>query len=518
MQIKPKYGLNLRLPANELDNQWAYMQNVDMTHSGEFEQIMGSVRFHGNTIGNFAPTMIMPSYNNEKNTADVLVAVDDAIKKKNKGTNEFVTLVDGFEPSKIDSYVEIENKMYIPHPDHGLYEYDGISSVVKVNDIKLKHIVYSQETNRCFGISADITNAIFYTDDLSTMGGVPLEWNPLNVIKISPTDGDVIEIIDFLRGRMIIGMSNGFWIYYINSSPENWRPQKAPTVIGLASKKTWKQIGQEFWFLGFSTDTELGIYAFNGDTSRLLTFDTDKFFDNVNKTHLSGACAELVDDIYKISVPYGAAKENDTTLHLDTIQINPNTGSPNIYGPHTYGFSASAVLNNRKFKGEHLFARKHSDGARVFKVDNYKTQYSEQSEDNGDLIPVKLISAIYDREEYKGAVYDEQWLKRYTAFHVEYSPSGTDDLIVEIRKGYEGTTFLEFFQYLEGGNQSIEGINLDYDPIFEYSNGNDKTLINFISDSIQFVLRDYNVNSRPKIRQIFYDAKPSRRKKHAQIF
>jgi len=518
MQIKPKFGVNFRQPANEIVNQWAYMQNVDMTHGGDYEQIMGSVRYHGNTIGSFAPTAIIPAYNNEKNTADVLVAVDDKIVKKDKGANEFTTLAEGLEKNKISSYVEIENRVYIPHPSHGLYEYDGISSVNKVNDIKLRHIVYSQETNRCFGISAEIENAIYYTDDLSTMGGAPLVWNPLNIIKISPTAGDVIEVIDFLRGRMIVGMTNSFWIYYINSAPENWRPQKAVTVIGLASKKTWKRVGNEFWFLGFSTDTELGVYAFNGDTSRLLTFDVDQFFNNVNKTHLSDSCAELVGDIYKISVPYGAATENDTTLHIDTIQTNPETGSPNIYGPHTYGFNASAVLNTRKFKGEHLFARKHSDGARVFKVDNYTTQYSEQSVDNGDLIPAKLISAIYDRETVDGVLYDEQWLKRYIGFFVEYKPSGTFGGSVEVRRGYEGTTFRSYDQYLEGDNYSVEGLDLDYYPINEFSNQNDKLLINIVSDSIQFILRDYNVNSKMSIRQIYYDAEPARRKKNAQIF
>lgn len=519
MQIKPKYGVNLRLPSNEISDQWALMQNADMANDGTYKQIKGSVRFHGETIGTGEPTAIFPSYNNEANTADVLVAVDDKIMKKNKGTNEFEELFSGLEPGKVESAVEIDNKLYIAHPDHGIYEYDGIGQVVLVtSEVKLKDIIYSKETNRCFGISADITNAIYYTDDLATMGGVPLVWNPLNVDKIAPTKGDIIEKLDILRGRLIVAMTNSFWIYYINGSPVSWRPQKAPTVVGLASKKTWRQVGEEFWFLGFSTDTQLGVYAFNGDTSRLLSFDAEGFFKDVNRQHLNKACAELVDDIYKISVPYDRSSVNNVTMHVDTIKQNPNTNLPNFYGPHTYGFSCSAVLNNRKFKGEHLFGTKYTDGARIFKVDNYRTQHSEQGQDNGDLIPFMLVSLTIDRVTMGEEVLDEQWVKRFERMFIEYEPTGSWSLDVEIRKDYQTTIFEDLKLYLDESDLPLEGISLNNDQVYERSNGNKIMLPHILGEAIQIVLRNFNVNTTTTIKQIYLDARAVRRSKNAQVF
>lgn len=514
MIIKPKYGVNLRLEPYDLVDQWAYMQNVDMTHDELYTQIPGSVKYHGSVLGTNAPTAIIPSYNNENNTAEVLTAVDDKILKRVEGQNEFETLKDELTPNSIMFFQGVENKTYIGSISDGLLEYDGISQVEIIDEIKLKDIYLSKETNRAFGIT--VNNEIVWTDDLSTIQGAPVQWNPLNLTKIHPTKGDVPVKLWVLEGRLVILMGNSIWIYYINGSPAAWRPEKAPTVVGCSSPKTVRQIGGELWFLGFSPDTGIGIYAFNGRTSRLLSYDVEPLMKRINPFKVSDSAAVLVDNTYKISFALDSDIENNTTLHLDTINYNRETNTPNIYGPHTYGFNCSAVLDTRKFRGGHLFGRKHSDGARVFRVADYQTQYSDEHQDNGDLIASVLISPVYDKVVAGKNVYDQTWQKKFKNIYSDFKQSGTHSAQVQILKGYENEVHKSFSRYLEGGNNPFDIFNLGSTPVESKSLDIDNHLERIVSDAIQFKISNTFVNTRLALRCINFEATPFRRKKYVQ--
>jgi hypothetical protein len=514
MELRPKYGVNLRLKAFDLINQWALMQNNDMAHDEFFRQIKGSVKYHNAILGTNSPSAIIPAYNNDTDTAEVLSSVDDKIVRRKSGQNEFETLIEGLTPGLVWTSAEIENKVYIPHPKDGLFEYDGASKIEKINDILLTDIFLSKETNRAFGITK--YHELVWTDSLSSIGGVPISWNPLNVEKIHPTKGDYPVKLWILRGRLCVLMGNSIWIYYINGSPESWRPERCPTVVGVAARKTVKQVGEELWFLGWSSDTGIGLYAFNGQTCRLLSYDIEPYMLRINPERANDAVGELVDNIYKLSFALDASTENNCTFHFDTININPETQTPNIYGPHTYGFNCSAVLDTKKFKGEHLFGRKHSDGGRIFRVANYRTQYSDELSDNGDLIAGILISGIISKEGIGKSIYDQSWFKKYKNIYLDWEPAGSWGIDVEILKGFENETFESYIEYLDGSNLSLEAISADSDALDYQSLQVTNQIEDFVSDSIQLKISNYNVNSTFAFRSMRYDVSPHRRKKYVK--
>jgi len=521
-EIRPKGGVNLRLKAYDTpENQFFLMQNVDMTHQEVFEQIKGSVRYHGDTIGTNAPTGIFVNYNDNEDKQDVLVCVDDKIMKKNFGANEFTELLTGLTPGVIKQAANLRDKTYFANPKDGFFEYDGISVVKRLitntsgESILLKDIIIAKETNRAFGITAN--NELVWTDDLADMGGVPIRWAAINVDTQPPARGDVPEKLMIMNGRLVILRTNSIWVYYIIGSPSNWRPEQMSFQGGCVAPQTVKKVGDELWFLGYSPENEIGVYAFDGSKVRLISYDVEPFLRRINPAKVKDACAEHVDNLYKLSVAIDASMENDYTLHFDTINVNKDTGSPCIYGPHTYGFSASVALSSTKFKGEHLFARKHTDGARVFKVADYRTQYSTEMQDDGSLIPTVLMTGLRTEEEYKGSKLDVSWFKKYSNLYVDTPNEGSWSFDIEVLKGYENEAFLTYQQYMEGENYPLEAIDLDSDPADFESSTDQMHLVDLVSDSVQFRLSNYNVNQKMSFRSIRYDVEPDRRKKHAKI-
>jgi len=512
--LRPKNGVNLRLGAYDVGiDQFCLMQNMDMTHKEIYEQIKGSVKYHGATIGNNDPTAIIVNYNDNEDKQDVLVAVDDKIYKKNFGANEFSEICAGLTPNMIKSSVNINSKSYIAHRKDGLFEYDGIGLVAKVDDILLKDIITSKETNRCFGITDD--GRLVWTDNLVTIGGVPIQWAALNTDTQFPTNGDQPIKLFILSGRLIVLRSNSIWFYYILGTPAQWRPEKVDFSGGCIAQQTAKLVGKEIWFLGYSGETGRGVYALDGGGNvRLLSYDVETFLNEINPNRISECVAEHVDNTYKLSVSRHTETSNNWTLHFDTININKDTGSPNIYGPHTYGFSASAVLNTTKFSGEHLFARKHTDGARIYRVANYKTQYSDELSDNGYLIPTILLSPIISQE----GEYGSEFIKNYANLLVENTPEGTWSGDIEVLKGFENEVFTSYQHFMEGENYSIEALELGSDPLdYESLSSEPQSFLEFQSDAIQFKISNYQVNKKMAFRSLSYTAKPDRRKKHVPI-
>lgn len=512
--IKAINGVNLRLPAYSVGkDQMILTQNMDMTHQEILEQIKGSRRFHGESLGTVAPTAIIPYYNNNLETADVLVGVDDKILKKNTGSNEFETLISNLTPNKLNFSVNIENKEYFAHPD-GLLEFDGIQTILKIpGGPQLKDIIFSKETNRAFGLDANIPNQVLWTDDLTTTGGVPLTWAALNANVLPPTEGDVIEKLWFLSGRLIFLMTNSTWIEYVNGQPQNWRFEKSPTTVGWIAPKTIKQVGLELWGLGFSPASGRGLYAFNGRTSRLLSYDVEPELNRINEFNIQRSVAEHVNNIYKLSYARDSALENDHTLHFDTINQNQKIESPNVYGPHTYGFSASAVLNTRKFKGQHLFALKHNDEARVFEVTDFKSQHATGLTDDGDLIPTILVTGIFDTEETAEGILDDTWFKRFSNIFASFPPKGAWSSVIEILKDHLNETHVSYRQILEAGSRALGAIDLGSDALNLTVKKTAIRLQDVVSTAIQFKISNTRKNTTSSFSSFSYDAKPVRREK-----
>lgn len=516
MKIAPKYGANLRLRAYDTPReQWLLMQNVDMRDDENYYQIDGSVKYHGTALGTNYPTCIMPFYPT-KFTAHVLSAIDDKIVRKIHGQNEFETLFSGLTPNKIKSYVNVGGKQLIAHPA-GLLSYDGVTVELINGGPKLSEIIFSRETNRAFAVSAEQDNALLFTDDVSETGGVPSIWNPINAQALPQLRGDSIEKLDFINGRLVVAMTNAIYIQYVTGSPANWRFQESETVVGVRAPQTWKKVGGERWYLGFSPETGVGVYAFNGATSRLLSHDFTPFLKRINKDRIQNAVAELVNNIYKISIPIDGSLVNNFTLHFDTINQNALIESPNIYGPHTYGFQSSAVLDTRIFDGEHIFGRQADDGGRIYKVADYRTQYSNELNDDGELIPCVLLSGIMDKEPYGKAELDSTWFKKYHNLFVEHPPEGTWYGFIDILKGYENEVYTSYQEFFEGQNTSIEALILGSDALNYKELEVSAHPMEFDSDSIQLRASNYNVNTKFAFRAMSYDVKPERRRKNVQI-
>jgi hypothetical protein len=515
--ISPKAGVNLRLHPHDISvNQWALMTNVDMNkgyaHDEHFKSIDGSVKYHGVTIGTQAPTCIPIYYDNSLDKSDVLACVDDKILRKNKGTNEFETIYSSLEPNKITSYVNVMNRMILAHPTQGLFEYDGYTVRYVEGSPKLSSIVFVKEINRAFGISAENPDSYLFTDDVSTTGGVPVNWNPLNVDVVPSDEGDVEESLFVLNGRLVHLRTNGIWIYYIGGAPSQWRPEKKPTDAGCLAPKTAKMVNNEIWFLGHSPKLGRALFAFDGVNSRVLSYDIESYMYRINPYRIKNACAEYVGNQYKLSVSLDSDRENNTTFHFDTMYANTETNMPCVYGPHTYGFESSAVLNTRQFGGEHLFGRK----GWVYKVDEVYTQYGSPQANDGELIPVKLVTPIYEEETTPEGKLGPDWYKRYEKFLLFYPPKGTWNATVNVYKDYEANPSITFKEGFKGENDSIEELILGSSPIDRAEQSYRLRTFSELGRSIQFEFINENVNEPLEISGFQYDSRPVRRIKNAQ--
>ena len=514
--IKPKNGLNLRYSAYDTPKEnWLLMQNVDQSPDDDFFQIHGDTKYHGNSIGDNAPTHIMPYYNSDTNNNHVLVAVDDKIMKKIEGSNEFEELYSGLKPNLIKSHILIANVLFIAHPD-GLLEYDGVT-VSKVNDgPKLSYILFSLETNRAFGILAETPLVLAYTDDVSTTGGVPVLWNVLNLQAIPPTAGDKLELLDIMSGRLILVLSNSIYIQYIQGSPTQWRFEKAETVMGCKALKTWKRVGDKRWFLGFSSHYGTGVYEFNGRSCRLLSYDVDPILSRINKNRFRESCAELIKNQYRLSFALDASIENNTTLHFDTIKYNSKTESPNIYGPHTYGFNCTAILNADEFSGEFLMGSKYKSKAWIYKEDDVTTRHGDPMRDDGDLIPAKLVSGFISEESLEDGVADKTWVKRFGRCRMEYPPMGTWVSKIDLFTDFDEEINVSYSAYMDGNNSSIESFILGETPIDQYNLQTDQHLEFLRGVSLQVQISNYTLNTRLGFSKFLYDVKIRHRDKQCR--
>jgi hypothetical protein len=228
------------------------------------------------------------------------------------------------------------------------------------------------------------------------------------------------------------------------------------------------------------------------------------------------ACAEYVDNIYKLSFALDASIENNSTLHVDAIQYNSETELPNFYGIHTYGFKASAILNNKLFAGEHLFSALHDTGSYIYKAHDVMTQYAADLVTTGDLIPAVIISPIYEDEETKEGKLDYTWMKRYEKFYSIFPPSGNWYSTMDILRGFKNEVYTTWNQYMDGDNYKLESFFLGQDP-FDISDLAVKPkLQDVLSNSIQLKISNYTTNTKFWWDSVKYDVRPVRRIKDVQ--
>ena len=406
-------GINTRVPAHSKElrdkKQCVRLQNF-RCRDEITEPIIGTRKFHGTTLGDRV-TAIMPYYNDQTDQFVLLAAAGDSIFKRNEATNEFTTLVSALTPNSIYSSVSRHGVLYIASTSDKLKQYTGGLTLDKVGGgdtqaPSFRVIVYMKEIDRLFGIS---DNAIFGQISWCDLSQ-PEIWDGASVERIKLKDGEKVEGAEVLYGKLVVFCTYTIWIYYVSGNEENWKLEEAPTSVGCVAPNTIKKDGNRIIFLGESPAHSLGVYAFNGSTSELLTDDISPTLAEANKNKLRNAAAEIHDDMYTLSLALGSSEENDTTFDLDLINLKPD-GAPAIYGPHTYGFISSSVLNNRQNSKQFLTGDE--DGWVYF--ENGSTFKSTNGID-GDLIEQSFLSAIHDDDT-------KNILKQYNDLSLFFRPT-----------------------------------------------------------------------------------------------
>jgi hypothetical protein len=484
--------------------------------SAYFDEASVTEDSQSQSTGVTAASCIALCYNQELDTADILATVGGEIYKKNLGANEFESLYSGITPNAIRFTLNQNNKQYIPDPKFGLFEYDGISKVIKVDDILLKDIIMSKETNKAFGVRADNQLAYNWTDDLVETEGVPIKWNPLNTDTVPSVEGDSIEKIMFMSGRLVFFMTNGIWIEYVNGGPENWRYEKIRTTVGCIAPKTVKYVKDEIWFVGNSPTSGVGLYAFNGSAVKLISYDVENIFKRINPNMITEACGEFVDNIYKLSFALDASIANNCTIHVDAVNYNSETELPNFYGPHTYGFHASSVLNTKRFPAKHIFSSLHDTGSYIYAAGDYLTQYAVSPSTPGDLIQTILLSPIISEEETKDGKLDATWMKRYGPFYPKFPPQGNWSALIEILRDFKNETYLSWNQWMDGGNYKLDALMIGSDPFDPEESSVQPVLQDILSNAIQIQITNSTTNTKFILDEISYDFRPVRRIKQIQ--
>lgn len=411
----PRGGINWNDPVwsqfLEEKEQCYRLQNI-RCNRGYAETIKGTRRYHGTSLGSDPITAILPYYNDQTDQFDLLAACGDLIAKRDPQSNEFVTLESGLTPNSVHNATIRHGVMYIPSENDGLKKYLGGSQLEAVGGGSTKpgnfrYCLYMKEIDRLFGISDD---AIFGQITWSNISD-PENWDGANVERLKLKDGERVEGAAILYGKLIIFCTYTIWIYYVSGNEENWKLEEAPTIIGCVAPNTIIKVGSEIWYLGESPSNQLGVYAFNGSHSRLLTYDIEPIFKMLNRNVLRNACAVLHDDLYKLSFSTGYGGKNNASIDLD-ITNTKKDGTPAIYGIHTIGFRSACVLDGRQNDKEILLGDD-SDGF-VYKEGGYTLKSTDGTD--GELLQPWFTSRAHAE--------NIEVVKRYTVGKVAFRPRG----------------------------------------------------------------------------------------------
>lgn len=422
-------GINWHDPAwsKELkeNNQCVLMQNL-MYHDQYVEPIGGTIKHHGTVLGTGLDpvTAIMPYYNDQTDDFKLLVACGDKIYKRDPQTNEFTDIGTAFTPNGIYSSTIRYDVMYIASIYDGMKKYLGGNQIEEVGTGSTKpgnfrQILYMKEIDRMFGISDDAILGQISWSNLSD----PETWDGANVERFKLQDGERVEGAATLYGKLIIFCTYSIWIYFVQGNEENWRLEQAPTTVGCMAPNTIRKVANEIWFLGKSPRNQLGIYAFNGSSCRILTVDIEPFFETANYNKIRNACAEVHFDMYRVSLATGFSVTNNASIDLDLIHIKSD-GTPAIYGPHTFSFYSSVMLNDRQNQNEWLVG---TEDGWVLKEGGYTWKSTNGSD--GQLMQPKFLSRIVNND-------DMGMMKQLEQVNVFFRPSGYFSAYVNYYMGY----------------------------------------------------------------------------------
>lgn len=410
-----KGGINWQLPAWHPDikkkMQCVLMKNY--RYKDDFiDSIPGTKRYHGTQLQNAPVTAILPYYNDQTDVYIGLGACGDAIYKKNEQSNEYTEIKSALTPNSIFTSAMRYDTLYIASVNDGLKKYLGgnVIETVGGGDTapgSFRVIIYMKEIDRLFGISDNaILGQITWCDF-----GNPEIWDPANVERFKLKKGERVEGAEILFGKLIIFCTYSTWIYYVSGNEENWRLEEAPTTIGCVAPNTIRKVGSSIWFLGEGPELELGVYRFNGSTSEILTHDIEPMFKMINRNRLRWACAEVHDDLYTISFSSDFYVINNISVDLDTINTKSD-GTPAIYGPHSFGFVSSCVLNGRQNNKQFLMGCE--DG---FIYYENGTTFKSTNGVDGDLIEQRFLSRIHNEEKI-------DVMKQYNSLSLFFRPRG----------------------------------------------------------------------------------------------
>lgn len=428
-------GVNWRLPPWHKDmterKQCVLLQNLRY-RSDWVESILGTRKYQSTSVGTDPITAIMPYYNDQTDDFSLLMASGSKVYRKNQSTNEFDTIASGLSLNSIYSSVIRHGVMYIPSVKDGLKKYLGGTQLESVGGGdtapgSFRYIIYMKENDRLFGISDD---AIFGQISWCDLGD-PETWDGASVERIKLEYGERVEGAEILYGKLIIFCTYSVWIYYVSGNEENWRLEKAPTNIGCVAPNTIKKVGNEIYYLGESPRNRLGVYAFNGSTSRYLTDDMFPFINLCNRNKLRNACAEVHDDLYTFTLAIGASETNNYCLDLDLLQSKAD-GTPAIFGPHPFGFFSACVLDGRKNNKQFLMGDQ-QDGFVYY--ENGNSFKSTNGGSDGQLMQGRFLSMVHNDGNF-------ETMRRYENLFVNFRPRGFFNAKVNyyLSTGTYGTT------------------------------------------------------------------------------
>ena len=409
-------GINWHDPAwaksFEDSKQCILMQNYRY-HNQFVESIPGSIKHHGTSFGTDPVTAILPYYNDQTDEFKLLAACGDKLYLKDEASNEFSVIADALSPNSIFGSDQRYEVLYIPSIKDGLKKYLGGTQIERVGGGStqagnFRQVLYMKEIDRMFGISDD---AIFGQITWCNIGD-PETWDGANVQRFKLKKGERVECGGILYGKLIVFCTYTIWIYYVSGNEENWKLEEAPTTVGCVAPNTLRKVSNELWFLGDSPQYELGVFSFNGTTCKYLTHDIAPLFKRNNKNNLRNACAEVHDNMYTVSFAHDASEVNDWSIDLDLIHYKED-GTPAIYGPHTFGFYSSCVLNNRQSNREFLMGSENEG----FIYKEGGTSFKSTNGLDGKLIENRFLSRVMNEDKLSV-------LKQYGGVSVFFRPRG----------------------------------------------------------------------------------------------
>lgn len=453
-----KGGINWQLPPwhPELKekNQCVLMKNL--RYKEDFvDSIPGTKKYHGTQLQNAPVTAIMPYYNDQTDAYVNLAACGTSIFKRNDPANEYVEIASALTPGSIFTSAMRYDTLYIASVNDGLKKYLGGNVIETVGTGatapgSFRVIIYMKEIDRLFGISDNaILGQITWCDI-----GQPEQWDGANVERFKLKKGERVEGAEVLFGKLIIFCTYSIWIYYVSGNEENWRLEQAPTTVGCVAPNTIRMVGSTIWFLGEAPELELGVYSFNGSTCTLLTHDIEPMFAMVNRDRLRWACAEIHSDLYAVSFSPDAQLTNSISVELDTINTKAD-GAPAIYGPHSFGFVSSVVLNGRQNYKQFLMGRE--DG---FIYYENGTTFKSSNGVDGDLIEQRFLSRIHNDNKL-------DLMKQFGELSVFFRPRGY--FIAKLGYYISNGSMINTFDFTN--NASFVGFAGVFDAYFNHLEG-----------------------------------------------